>query len=212
MTYHGSQSGWAEEFVPIQTIQADAIHMYEPRVTQGNSPRLLANFEYKQHAFTMQGCNLLLPFCKVHEWDSATGKLVLEIECPTTLNRCKQIQQKCMDLLSSHIHWFQRKKDQSLDSFQRFIHQQFLTVYLHGPNPEKALAGRLWCWKEGGWKKGVDGTSFTKGCLIKLAIRFQGICMLVNQVGRSTYRVQHQVVAVYHKSTANLLSSSSSSV
>lgn len=202
MAYHGSQTGWAEGFLPIQTIQTDAIHMYEPRVTQGIAPRYLANFEYKHPLFTMQGCNILLPFCKVMEWDSATGKLVLEIDCTTTYNRCKQIQQKCMELLSSHIHWFQRKKDYSSDTFQRFIHQQQLTLYIHGPNPEKSLSGRIWCWKNREWKKGVDEHSFSKGCFIKVALRLQGICMIGTQHGRSSFRIQHQVVAAYHKSTA----------
>jgi hypothetical protein len=209
MTYHGSQTGWAELFVPIQSIQADAIQIFEPRITQGAFQRLLAIIQYKHQSFTMQGCNFLLPFCKIHEWDSTTGKLVLELSCPSTLYRLKQLQLKCIDLLQSNCHWFQRSQENLTDQFQKFLTQQYFTVYIHGPNPEQTLSGRVWVWNQGAWKKGADTTTFTKGELIKLAIRFQGICMLPGR--RNSFRIQHQVVAVYQKQMGDVSSSSSSS-
>ncbi len=213
MSYYGNQMGWAEAFLPIQTIQADSIQLMEPRMTQGGTPRTVSNLYYKHPLVTMQGCNVLVPFCKVLEWDSATGKLVLDIGCPTTLLRWKQIQQRCIDVVQTNRHWFPRTSNSAVvaDSFQRFVTNQTCTLYLHGPNPEKALTGRVWCWKDGEWKKGVDETSFTKGDWIKVAMRLQGVCILPGQFQRNSYRIQHQVVAVYHKQTVDGSSSSSSS-
>jgi len=119
--------------------------------------------------------------------------------------KCSSIQDHIIDLLASKPQWFQpyiKKKEDLLSNFQHIIQGNILTIYLHGSNPEQKQTGRVWIWNQSNWQKGASSTSFKKGQLIRIALRFQGVCFLQTSLKDTKYRIQHQTVAIFHKTAA----------
>jgi len=201
--------GWAEIFLPLQAIELSSIQLNEPtKLTGPGVPsyaihRPIATLSYSTTQFRMPIFSILTPFLKIHSWDSSSGKLELSIDSdPTILTKCTLIQDHILGLLFGKPHWFMpytKSKDELRANFQSLIQEQRLVLYLHGPNLEKKQTGRVWIWKEGGWQKGASPTSFTKGQSIRVALRLQGICFLQTVTKKMRYRIQHQIVTIFHK-------------
>jgi hypothetical protein len=205
-------SGWAEIFLPIQAFDISNIQTQEPRKHSGVgvpayvANRHLAQMSYHTNLLRLPCLALLTPFCKVASWDSATGRLELELDDQQVmLTKLQALQEIIIQTLHTNSKWLpfhQRSRPAIEQTFHKLLRGTTFTVYVHGPNPEGKQMGRVWMWKTGGWQKGVAHTSFKKGQMIRLAIRFQGICFLPSTNGGETYtRLQHQVVSVIHKTT-----------
>jgi hypothetical protein len=204
--------GWAECFVPMQSIDIGNVIIDEPKKATGPgippyaADRLLAPLSYKDPAFNMPTLAVLTPFLTVQSWDSSTGRLDLDLDLKSTIGmKCMALQEYALSLLKAHPLWFpiqQRTADQITSSFQQMIQGNTMTIYLHGPNPENRQTGRVWLWKAHTWQKGAAPSSFKRGQRIRVALRFQGICFLKTLVGRVKCRFQHQTIAIIHELTA----------
>jgi hypothetical protein len=205
----------AEIFLPFQALEPSNICINEPysfktthavQNTQSNQPeqtKTIALLSYKTPVFTLPSLNILTQFCRVFAWDSATGRLDLEIDpSSTTASKCHALQEFIMLTLKSKPAWLpasQRRPDDISANFQKLLYNGILTVYLHGANPEKKVMGRAWQYAKGIWERGVGPGSFKKGQQIRIALRFQGLCFITLANGVVRYRLQHQTVCVYHK-------------
>jgi len=204
------EPGWAEVFIPLQTIELKNIHIDEPKRCSGPGiplyaiDRPIAALSYVNSNYKIPTLSIFTPFLKVHSWDSSSGCLKLEIDSNSSVAmKCSSIQEHIIELLASKPQWFYpytKKKEDLLANFQHIIHENILTIYLHGPNQEHKQTGRVWIWKENVWQKGAAANSFKKGQIIRVALRLQGVCFLQTP-GKDTirYRIQHQTVAIYHK-------------
>jgi len=201
--------GWAEIFIPLQAIELSSIQLNEPtRLTGPGVPsyaihRPIATLSYATTQYRIPVLSILTPFLKVHSWDSSTGRLELTVDSdPTVLTKCTLIQEHILGLLASKpqwIHAYTRSKEELRVNFQTLVQENYLTVYLHGPNPEKKQNGRVWIWQDGIWQKGASSTSFKKDQSIRVALRLQGICFLQTLAKKMRYRIQHQIVTIFHK-------------
>ena len=189
-------TGWAELFLPIQSVSVDAINMQIPKHVHNIRP--LFEFQYRTDDYTLLNLPILTTFLKVHSWDSSTGRLELETDTITAA-KIIAIQKRILQIVTSHPNWASRQSTIQQD-FQYMYHNSILTVYLHGSNPDQAHTGRVWVWSGSQWKKGVSAMTLKKGQLIRLAVRFQGVCTLLSDGPRTRYRIQHQSVAIYKKS------------
>jgi len=207
------EPGWTEIFIPLQTIEIKDIHMNEPKKISGPGippyaiDRPIATLSYINSNYTIPTLSIFTPFLKIHSWDSTSGRLELEIDIhSSTAMKYSNIQEHIITLLSEKPQWFYpytKKKEEFLTNFQRMIHGNLLTIYLHGPNPEKKQTGRVWIWNQTSWQKGASVNSFKKGQLIRVALRLQGVCFLQSSSSKDIrYRIQHQIVTIIHKSNS----------
>lgn len=205
------EPGWAEIFLPLQALDVSNIHTQEPKKHSGIgvptyvANRYLAQMSYHTSLLQLPCVAVLTPFCKVSSWDSSTGRLDLELhEQPMMVAKLHAFQEKILQTIVAHSNWLpnhQRTRAAIEQTFHKLLRGTIFTVYVHGPNPEGVQTGRVWMWKTGVWQKGVTHASFRKGQLIRLAIRFQGICLCPNGNGSEVFtRIQHQVISVIHKS------------
>jgi hypothetical protein len=203
------EPGWAELFIPLQTIELKSIHIDEPKRLSGPGiplyaiDRPIAALSYINSNYKIPTLSILTPFLKIHAWDSTTGRLDLEIDMNSAVAmKCSIIQDHIIELLAAKPQWlypYTKKKEELIANFQHIIHDHILTIYLHGPNQENKQTGRVWIWKEDTWQKGASVQSFKKGQLIRVALRFQGVCFLQTPAKDMRYRIQHQTVAIFHK-------------
>lgn len=216
MSYITSKdNGWIEAFLPLQALEIGCIEIQEPKLVSSphlstavySTERPIACLSYKTETFRMPCLSILTPFCKVKNWDSMTGKLDLEVEEDSlTSIKFAALQQQIFSLLEENPQWFSfsgaKLKQDLMNNVQQLFQENILTVYLHGINLEKKQMGRAWIWKKNAWQKGVISSTFQKGQEIRLALRFQGISFLHNRdTYKIKYRIQHQVVAAYLKTT-----------
>jgi hypothetical protein len=216
MSYITSKdNGWIEGFLPLQALEIGCIEIQEPKLVSSphlsttvySTERPIACLSYKTNIFKMPCLSILTPFCKVRSWDSLTGKLDLEVEEDSlTSIKLAALQQQIFSLLEENPQWFSlsgaKLKQDLMNNVQQLFQENILTVYLHGINPEKKQMGRAWIWKKNAWQKGVLSSTFQKGQEVRLALRFQGISFLHNRdTYKIKYRIQHQVVAAYLKTT-----------
>ena len=213
MPFH--EPGWAEVFIPLQTIEIKDIHMNEPKKLSGPGippyaiDRPIATLSYSNSNYTIPTLSIFTPFLKVHSWDSTTGRLELEIDTHSSVAmKYSSIQEHIISLLAENPQWiysYTKKKEDFLANFQHMIHDNVLTIYLHGPNPEKKQTGRVWIWNQTTWQKGASIHSFKKGQLIRVALRLQGVCFLQSSSSKDMrYRIQHQTVVILHKANSSL--------
>lgn len=204
------EPGWAEIFLPLQAFDVSNIYTQEPKKHSGIgvptyvANRHLAQMSYRTTLLQLPCVAVLTPFCKVSSWDSSTGRLELDIQDQSMMiTKLHAFQEMILQTLITHSKWLpshQRTRTAIEQTFHKLLRGTTFTVYVHGPNPEGAQTGRVWMWKTGVWQKGVTQASFRKGQMIRLAIRFQGICLCPNGTGTEVFtRIQHQVISIIHK-------------
>ena len=204
--------GWAECFLPMQTIDIGNVFIDDPKKATGPgippyaADRLLAPISYKAPGFNLPTLSVITPFVSVQSWDSSTGRLDLELDTRSICSmKCYSLQEWALSVLQAHPLWFpsaQRTPEQIMASFQQMIQGSTMSIYLHGPNPDSRQTGRVWLWKAHTWQKGAAPSSFKKGQRIRVALRFQGICFLKTLSGRVKCRFQHQTIAIIHELTS----------
>lgn len=199
--------GWAECFIPLQNIQPLNLKLDEPKkqtsLSAHTADRPIAHLSYQTPNFKMPTLSLLTPFLKVYTWDSSTGRLELEVEHNSM---CQQkflsLDETLLDLLAAHPSWLKANKSSKEElkhTFQRILKDNIFTIYLHGQNQDTKPAGRVWIQKDGVWSKGAIPSSFKRGQQLRVAVRLQGVCFLQYPGQPTRLRIQHQTVAVLHK-------------
>ena len=147
-----NRPGWAEMFLPIQTLEMGNIHIEEPKIPSGPgipyyaAERPIAAISYQTTHFTMPCLNIITPFLRVYSWDSSTGRLDLEMDPENiTLLKCTALQEVLLSLLSEKPAWLiQYGIKTAADlraNFQHILVDNIMTIYLHGQNPEKKTNG-----------------------------------------------------------------------
>lgn len=154
----------------------------------------------------MPTLTILTHFVKVASWDSSIGRLDLEVDSSSPgYTKLQSIEEALLGLLASHPSWLRSQKSSKEElkhAFQHILKDNIFTVYLHGQNQDTKPIGRVWIYKENQWTKGVTPSSFKRGQLLRIALRLQGICFLQYPGVPTRLRIQHQTVAVLHKSAA----------
>lgn len=203
------QPGWAEIMVPIQGIDTSKIVLGRPtKVTGPGVPpyaqdRPLSLLTYNDGFIQLPCLAVLTPFLKVVSWDSTLGKLELHVSSGSqTYQKLTLIQNYILNMIQNHqkswIGTMDCSNQEIRDMYQPILSGDRLTIYLHGANPEQKTTGRVWLWREQRWQKGASKDSFKVGDMIRVAVRLQGICYLI-QGNRVRFRLQHQTVAIYKK-------------
>jgi hypothetical protein len=203
-------TGWIEMVLPIERLDVNCIDVEEPKrlrqtETDIRYERAIIPFVYKTPIFKLQNLTVLTPFMKVHSWDSCTGRLSFDLEPNTVVyKKLTEFEQKIIRLLLNHRDWLGSIPDDThahiQNTLQYTIVDRILTVYLHGQNTSTKPMGRLWRWNQTMWTKGATQATFKKGQELRIAVRFQGVCFFPKVPLKSRYRIQHQTIAVYHKS------------
>jgi hypothetical protein len=205
-------SGWAEMMLPIQLINFEKIRIERPQQVQGFVPtqygveRPLSRLSYDNGVFHMPTLSLFTSFLKIHDWDSSSGRLELELNEKNPMHlRLISLQNHILGMLlrnqSSWLGTTHHTRESIMGLFQPLISKNILTIYLHGPNPEKRQCGRVWIWNNFVWTKGASQTTFKKGGEIRVGLRLQGLFFLGNPFGNANcrFRLQHQTVVIYQK-------------
>jgi hypothetical protein len=195
---------FTEAFLPLSEFQASYVQLHEPKKGYTHlQDRTLAALSYKTPQFRLPILNLLLPFLKVHTWDSTTGRLELTIEQESTpYKKLHALQESLIGLLQQNhslLKYYNSTKEEVKHTFQPFLKDGILTIYLHGPNQDTKPFGRVWIWKENCWTQGAITTTFKRGHQIRVALRLQGVCFLQSPGLQTRLRVQHQTIAVIQK-------------
>jgi hypothetical protein len=204
------EPGWTEMFLPLQALEVGNICIHQPKASRGPgvpqyaADRPIAALSYKTSTFVLPCLSVLTPFLKVYAWDPTTGRLDLETDEHSLIAiKCNAVQETILDTLFTKSEWLQgtgiKTKEDLKHNFQQMISGNILSIYLHGPNPEKKQMGRVWIWKDNLWHKGATPSVFKKDQEIRIALRFQGVCFLPQQNGKTRLRLQHQTIAIFHK-------------
>jgi hypothetical protein len=205
-----NQPGWAEMFLPIQTLEMGNIQIDEPKIPTGPgipsyaADRPISSLSYQTSTYSLPCLNIITPFLRVHSWDSSTGRLELEADYESiTYLKFGALQEVILSLLAENPFWLIQYGIKTIAelraNFQHILTNNILTIYLHGQNPEKKPMGRVWIWREGVWQKGATVGTFRKGQEIRVGMRLQGVCFLPTQTGKMRCRLQHQTVTIFHK-------------
>ncbi len=214
--YHGnggsSQAyGWGEMVVPLQTFTIDKSCLQPPQKYYESSfqqykERLISSIQYKVSSCIMDNLSLLTPFLQVNSWDSKNGKLELLLDLQNPLHlKLVQFQEHILDMLvANQIMWLgttYHTRESLYNCFRPMIVGNICNVYLHGNNNGSGNCGRVWIYKNGSWSKGVNNQSFQKNDVVRIALRFQGLCYLGNPYknNKLMFRLQHQTLGIFHK-------------
>jgi hypothetical protein len=209
----GNSPGWAELMIPVQGMEISKIHISLPQKSCGPGvpnyaqDRPLALLSYHDTYVKIPCLSIMTQFLTVLQWDPLTGRLDLHVPSGTPTNiKLSLLQDFILNKIQSHQRNYIGTSDHSLteirEMFQHILAGERFTVYLHGPNPELKVCGRVWIWNQDTWSKGAKQTSFKVGDSVRVALRLQGICFLY-QGQRVRFRIQHQTIAIYHRFSAS---------
>lgn len=197
--------------IPIQKLEVNKIQVGQLQ----KSLKPLTPLSYADGPIVFQSLNLLLPPLVVKEYDTATGKLLLN------LNDSSQTASKLMALQDSLLQavftnqkvWFpdsNRTKEQLNAFFQPFVENAVLHLYcpIQPAQNTGNLAGRnqeirknmISIWKDNSWKQLNTTGLIVKGESIRVALRLQGISYQMNTntgLWTGRFRVQHKICCIY---------------
>ena len=197
--------------IPIQKLEVNKIQVGQLQ----KSLKPLTPLSYADGPIVFQSLNLLLPPLVVKEYDSVSGKLLLN------LNGDTQTTAKLMALQDSFLQnvfvnqkiWFpdsNRTKEQLNAFFQPFVENSTLHLYCPIQQSQVAVAsgGRgqdmrknmISIWKDNSWKQLTTTGLIVKGESIRVALRLQGISYQMNTntgLWTGRFRVQHKICCIY---------------
>lgn len=190
---------WMEWTIPIQKIEVSKIQFGPLQ----RSFKPLTPLSYTDGPIAFQSLNLLLPPLPVKDYDSSTGKLILNLaESPATAAKLFALQDCLLNaVFTNQKLWFQeglRTRDQIQNYFQSFVENTSLHLYCPLSTQEKRHSISIW--KDNQWKKFESTGLFAKGDSLRVAMRLQGISYQMNPTTNTwtgRFRVQHKISCLY---------------
>ena len=161
---------------------------------QANIQRSICSLYYKDDLFILSPFSILTPFAKIHTWDFTSGKLELYLGVHSVFQTKFNSFQMSIRSLIDHEYV-------SKPYFHPMLFGNILTIYLYTKS-EKFKDRETWYYNNNEWTTKLHENSFIKGEYIRIAIQFQGVCFLHDITKNEIkYRLQHQVKAIYLKSS-----------
>lgn len=185
--------------IPLQKLEVEKVNV--GAIRYGEKP--MAPLAYFDGPIHMPSMNILLPPLQVREYDAATGRLKLSLtDAPNTATKLSALQDTLLGLVFQQQHaWFpgsQRSAEELRSLFQPFVENQCLHLYC--PSNLKGNSG-ISFWKQGTWQHGVDDKSFSRGAILRVAFRIQGISFQQNikqDLWTGRFRLQHRILYIFH--------------
>ncbi len=185
--------------IPIQKVEVSKIQFGPLQ----KSFKPLTPLSYADGPIVFQNLNILLPPLPIKEYDSSTGKLILNLaESPNTAAKLFALQDSLLNAVHANQKiWFgdtSRTRDQIQNYFQSFVETTSLHLYCPLSSQEKRHTISIW--KDNQWKKFESTGLFAKGDSIRVAMRLQGISYQMNastNVWTGRFRVQHKIICLY---------------
>jgi hypothetical protein len=185
--------------IPIQKVEVSKIQFGPLQ----KSFKPLTPLSYADGPIVFQNLNILLPPLPIKEYDSSTGKLILNLaESPNTAAKLFALQDSLLNAVYTNQKiWFgdsPRTREQIQNYFQSFVETTSLHLYCPLSSQEKRHTISIW--KDNQWKKFESTGLFAKGDSIRVAMRLQGISYQMNastNVWTGRFRVQHKIICLY---------------
>lgn len=184
--------------IPLQKLEVSKVNV--GNVRYGEKP--MAPLAYFDGPIHMPSMNILLPPLVVKEYEPHTGRLRLSLQDMTqTSSKLTALQDTLLSLVyTKQSSWFpgSRRTAEDLRAlFQPFVENHCLHLYC--PSNLTGSSG-ISFWNRV-WKKGVDPHTISKGDVLRVAFRIQGISFQQNAVqdlwtGR--FRLQHKILYIFH--------------
>lgn len=173
--------------LPLQSCHPENIRLESPKRLKSIQPsveRSLSGFSYEDPHFTLTSLCLLLPPCPIVLWDSATGRL--DVDLGTHAARFAAFQAHIVDCVESAYR-------SPKPYFHSMLHGTVLTAHIHVGSAD--VQKRTDVCRGTTWSHSLD---LVKGQTIRLGIQFQGVCFLLNhETQERKYRLQHHVTVIY---------------
>jgi hypothetical protein len=190
---------WMEWTIPIQKLEVSKIQFGSLQRTF----KPLTPLSYTDGPIVFQNLNLLLPPLLIKEYDSSTGKLILNLaESPSTAAKLLALQDSLLNsVFQNQKAWFpdsNRAREQIQNFFQSFVENTSLHLYCPLSTQEKRHT--ISVWKDNEWKRLDMAGLLSKGDSIRVALRLQGISYQMNPTTGSwtgRFRVQHKISSIY---------------
>ena len=185
--------------IPLQKLEVDKMQV--GGIRYGEKP--MAPLAYYDGPIHMPSMNILLPPLVVKEYDPTTGKLRLSlVETPATAVKLTALQDTLLQLVYQKQQiWFpgsRRNAEELRALFQPFVESQSLHLYC--PSLMRGGSG-ISFWKDNQWKHGVEDTTISKGDVLRVAFRIQGISFQQNakqDIWTGRFRLQHKILFLFH--------------
>jgi hypothetical protein len=185
--------------IPIQKLEINKIQVGQLQ----KSVKPLTPLSYADGPVVFQNLNLLLPPLTIKEYDSTSGKLILNLsDSPPTLSKLLAIQESLLtSVFTNQKTWFSdsnRSKEQIQTSFQPFVESN--NLYLYCPLQTQEKRHTIHIWKDGEWKRFTAAGLLQKGDSIRVAMRLQGISYQMNStngIWTGRFRAQHKISCIY---------------
>jgi hypothetical protein len=185
--------------IPIQKLEVNKIRVGPLQ----KNMKPLTPLSYADGPIVFQNLNLLLPPLTVHEYDSTTGKLILNLtDASSTASKLLALQESFLSaVFTNQRTWFSesnRTRDQIQRLFQSFVENTLLHLYCPLQLQEKRHTISIW--KEGEWKRLASPGLVQKGDSIRVALRLQGISYQLDAISglwTGRFRVQHKISCIY---------------
>lgn len=191
---------WMEWSIPIQKLEVGKVYVNPIQKTL----KPICSLSYKDGPFSLQNLNILLPPLPIKEYDSASGKLILNLsENIQTAAKLFALQEYLLaTVFLQQKLWFpesNRTKEQIQNLFQPFLEDTYLHLYCPIQIQEKKHS--LYIWKNGEWTCLSSPGVIQKGDIIRVGLRMQGISFQLSpqtSTWTGRFRVQHRIFCIYH--------------
>lgn len=186
--------------IPIQKLEIPKIRV--GFVQKNLKP--LTPISYTDGPISFPNLNILLPALQVKEYDSISGKLLLNLpDSSQTLSKLLALQENLLtNVFTNQRYWFpesQRTQEQIRGSFQPFLDSNILNLYCPLQSQDKKYC--LYIWRDNEWKRFDSPGLLQRGDYIRVALRLQGISFQTNTstgIWTGRFRVQHRIACIYH--------------
>ena len=185
--------------IPIQKVEVSKIQVGPLQ----KSMKPLTPLSYVDGPIVFHNLNILLPPLTIKEYDSATGKLILNLsDASATAAKLLALQDTLLNaVFANQKIWFpdsNRSRDQMTSLFQSFVENT--SLYLYCPIQSQEKRHTISVWQDNQWKKLTATGLLSKGDSIRVAMRLQGISYQMNAntgLWTGRFRVQHKINCIY---------------
>lgn len=200
--------------MPFQKLEVNKIVLGSLTKKPNRETKPIAPLGYLDGAMAMPILTILLPHMTIDSYNSANGRLDLQIDSPVITNKLTSIQSGLVTALAnSQQIWFGARSFSESEieaSFQPMVDGTKLHLYCPSTLVEKRKgSGVMKVWKDGHWIEGVRPGLLVAGQRIRVALQIQGISLQLTPeetwTGRS--RLQHRILGIFLQPPKSIASS-----
>jgi len=169
--------------LPIQKVEIGNINIGSPwaRLSHGEgAQKPMAPLSYFGTQFRLPFVSLIFPPLPVIEYNSTTGKLVLDMfETSLASIKLNTLQDTIVNAIAYHqAGWFKSEfsKEDIVRGFQPIIQDNHL--HLHCPLSVSEHMRSIPIFKDGVWKKSFSADDLKLGTRVRVAVKIHGISFL----------------------------------